>query len=192
MKFSNKLLNKHLRLSEDYTYNYPLDYITKFNEDTYLQSKECVKITLNFGFKKIKFEKKKMILFFFILELITGQKCVLTSSRKNLIFLKIKKGSVTGCKVVLRNVNLFEFLDTLLLALPRSETFKGFFFNLKSRKKNHYSTQINDFFIFYSLESEIASYIKHLDMSFSFNTISDSEKLFLLSYLKMPLSFKSR
>ena len=43
-----------------------------------------------------------------------------------------------------------------------------------------------------SLESETASYIKHLDMSFSFNTISDSEKLFLLSYLKMPLSFKSR
>ena len=125
-----------------------------------------------------------------VLELITNQKCVLTSSRKNLIFLRIKKGSITGCKVTLRKTNLFNFLDNLLLALPRSENFKGFFYNKKTLKQNNFSTRIEDLFIFHSLESEIVSFVKTLDVSFSFNTISDDEKFFILTYYKLPLIIK--
>jgi len=57
-----------------------------------------------------------MVLFFLILELIANQKCILTTSKKNIIFLRLKKGSITGCKLTLRNKNLYEFLDTLLLS----------------------------------------------------------------------------
>jgi len=131
-----------------------------------------------------------MILFFMILELITNQKCVLTSSRKNLIFLRIKKGSITGCKVTLRKKNLFNFLDNLLIALPRSENFKGFFYNTNTMKHNNFSTRIEDLFIFHSLESEIDSFVKTLDISFSFNTINDDEKFFILTYFKLPLIIK--
>ena len=125
-----------------------------------------------------------------VLELITNQKCVLTSSRKNLIFLKIKKGSITGCKVTLRNINLYNFLDSLLLALPRSENFKGFYFNTKTKKKNNYSTKLQDLFIFYPLESELLSYVKTLDISFCFNTINDFEKFFIFTHNKIPLIIK--
>ena len=188
MQVFSKLNN--LRIYDDFFYNQKLDFLTKFNLINNLAQKNLTKITLNFGFKNIKFEKKKMILFFMVLELITNQKCILTSSRKNLIFLRIKKGSITGCKVTLRKANLFNFLDTLLLALPRSENFKGFFYNKKTKKQNNFSTRIEDLFIFYSLESEIASYIKTLDISFSFNTINDEEKFFILTYYKLPLIIK--
>jgi large subunit ribosomal protein L5 len=104
--------------------------------------------------------------------------------------LRIKKGSITGCKVTLRKTNLFNFLDNLLLALPRSENFKGFFYNKKTLKQNNFSTRIEDLFIFHSLESEIVSFVKTLDVSFSFNTISDDEKFFILTYYKLPLIIK--
>ena len=168
MKFNTIKFN--LRIDNDLIYNYKLNHLTKFNIINNLSEKNLKKITLNFGFKDIKFEKKKMILFFLVLELITNQKCVLTNSKKNLIFLRIKKGSVTGCKVTLRKQNLNDFLDNLLLSLPRSENFKGLFFNKKSQKNNSFSAKIQDLFIFYPLESEILSYIKNLDLTFTFNT----------------------
>ena len=188
MIFNTK--KNYLRIYEDFLYNYKLNFLTKFNIINNLSQKNFNKIKLNFGFKNIKFEKKKMILFFMVLELITNQKCVLTSSRKNLIFLKIKKGSITGCKVTLRNNNLYNFLDNLLLALPRSENFKGFFFNTKSKKQNNFSTKIQDLFIFHPLESELVSYIKTLDISFSFNTFNDYEKFFIFNHNKIPLIIK--
>jgi large subunit ribosomal protein L5 len=185
MIFINKQYN--LRMYEDFCYNQQLDFLTKFNINNNLLQKKINKIVLNFGFKNIKFEKKKMILFFMILELITNQKCVLTSSKKNLIFFRIKKGSIVGCKVTIRNLSLYDFLDNLILALPRSENFEGFFFNLNSNKQNHFSTKIQDLFIFYSLESELLSYIETLDITFSFNTFNDFEKIFLFNYNKIPL-----
>lgn len=179
-----------LRIYEDYIYNYKLNYLTKFNSINNLASKNFNKITLNFGFKGIQFEKKKMVLFFMALELITNQKCVLTSSKKNLVFLRIKKGSITGCKVTLRKKNLYNFLDSLLLALPRSENFSGFIYKKDTNKQNNFSTKLGDLFIFQPLESELLPYVKFIDINFSFNTKNDFEKFFLFSHTKIPLIIK--
>jgi len=178
-----------LPTTEDFTYNYNLDFLTKFNTTSILTEKKCIKISLNFGFKGIKFEKKQMILHFMLLELLTNQKCVLTTSKKNLIAFKIKKGSITGCKVTLRKEYLDMFLNTLLLALPRSEVFKGFTFKKNSKKYNNFSTKLKNLFIFYTIESEMNSIIKNIDISFSFNTLCDFEKRFFFAYNKMPLTF---
>jgi large subunit ribosomal protein L5 len=165
--FLNK---KNFALSyENYIFNYNLDFITKFHADVKENKTICKKISLNFGFKEIKFEKKQMILYFFLMELLTNQKCVLTTSSKNLINLKIKKGGVVGCKVTLQYKNLYTFLDLLILCLPRSEIFKGFFFKEISLKKNKYSTQLKNLFIFYPVESDILNNVKALDITFTFN-----------------------
>jgi large subunit ribosomal protein L5 len=188
MFFKNNYYN--LRTYDDYIYNHKLDFLTKFNIINNLSQKSFNKISLNFGFKNIKFEKKKMILFFMVLELITNQKCVLTSSQKNLVYLRIKKGSITGCKITLRSTNLYNFIDNLVLALPRSEVFKGFIFNIKTNKQHNFSTKLQDLFIFHSLESELLSYINVLDITFSFNTYNSFEKFYIFTYNKMPLIIK--
>ena len=188
--FKNTLKkNNFLPNFENFNYNYNLDYITKFNKINTFSKTKCIKISLNFGFKEIKFDKKQMILHFFILELLSNQKCVITVSRKNLISFKIKKGSVTGCKITLRNNQLNSFLDTLILGLPRSEMFKGFSFKKNSNKHNTFSTKLKNLFIFYSLESDINSFIKSIDISFSFNTVNDLEKRFFFTYNKIPLKY---
>jgi large subunit ribosomal protein L5 len=174
---------------EDLTYNYSLNYISKFNANPGLYAQFCQKITLNFGFKGIKFEKKQMIIFFLVLELLSNQKCVVTHSRKNLINFKIKKGLVVGCKVTLRNENLAMFLDILLLGLPRSEIFKGFFFKKFLAFQNNFSTQLREFFIFYSLESEVLPIVDNLDLTFKLKSSNYVEKLFFFTHNKLPLNF---
>lgn len=129
-----------------------------------------------------------MIIHFFLLELLTNQKCVITTSTKNLIAFKIKKGSITGCKVTLQNKNLFNFLETLLISLPRSEIFKGFLFKKNTFKNHGYSTKITNLFIFYMIESELTNFIKYVDITFNFNTISDIEKRFFFTYNRFPLN----
>ena len=114
---------------------------------------------------------------------------MLTISRKNVILLKIKKGSVTGCKVTLRNENLSSFIDTLIIGLPRSEIFTGFSFKKNSEKHLSFSTKIKNLFIFYALESELISSIQNLDITFKFNTINDFEKCFFFTYNKIPLKY---
>ena len=153
------------------------------------ETKKCLKITLNFGFKDFKFEKKQMILYFFLLELLSNQKCVLTKSSKNLIAFKLKKGSVTGCKVTLRKDNLNAFLETLSLSLPRSEIFKGLSFKTLSDKQNSFSTKLKHLYIFYNLEFEVGNRINTLDLTFNFNTVSDVEKCFFFTHFKIPLHY---
>ena len=57
MKFYSIKYNS--RIYDDYLYNHQLNYLTKFNKINNLSKTNLNKITLNFGFKGIKFEKKK-------------------------------------------------------------------------------------------------------------------------------------
>lgn len=140
------------RLQEDFVYNYKLDYLTKFNIINNHEVVKFKKISLNFGFRNIKFEKKKMIPFFFILELISNQKSFISLSKKNILFLQLKKGDISGCKVTLRNNNLYEFLDTLLLALTKYENFKGLYFSTKNKKNSNLKISLKNLFVFNSIE----------------------------------------
>jgi len=186
----NKNTFNKLRLYEDYLYNYKLDSLTKFNYINNLDHCRFSKISLNFGFRNINFDKKRMMLFFMVLELISNQKSYITFSKKNLFSLKIKKGSITGCKVTLRKENLYNFLDTLIISLPRNDTFQGFSLKKKNKKVKSVWLKINQLFIFHNIESELVDYVKNLDINFVTNSICYEEKLFLLTYNKIPILFK--
>ena len=173
---------------EEFSYNYNLHYFTKFNVTNTFWLPKCKKIVLNFGFKDFNFEKKQMVLYFLFLELISNQKCVLTTSSKNLLQFKIKKGLVTGCKVTLRKKNLDFFLFTLLLSLPRLEIFKGLSLKSNSNKLNTFSTKLKNLFIFYTIEFLFKNDLVALDISFNFNTLNDFEKIFFFSFFKIPLN----
>lgn len=178
----------HTRFLEDYNYNIKLNALTKFNYLNNFNQKKLVKIILNFSFKNIQFDKKKVIPFFLTLELISNQKCSITTAKRAVLGLKIRKGVMTGCKVTLRNKNLYKFLDHLVLALPRSESFKGFSLNALTKNVSvDFSTHLNELFMFYQAESEINSYINKLDITFVTNTKCFEEKAFLLTSHSLPL-----
>ena len=58
--------------------------------------------------------------------LITGQKPVVTRAKKSIAGFKLREGQAIGCKVTLRGVRMYEFLDRLVsLAIPRIRDFRG-------------------------------------------------------------------
>lgn len=178
----------NLRCFNNQFNNTQLEYLTKFNTINNLSQPKLNKIVLNFSFKDIGFNEKKVIPFFLALELITGQKGAVTVAKKPILVLKIQKGMLTGCKVTLRKKQLFKFLDHLMLSLPRSEKFKGIFLDkIKKSNTNTFSMNLYDLFIFYQLESELDPNVQQLQLSFVFNTKIIEEKVFLLSSYKLPI-----
>jgi len=115
------------RLRSHYKYVVQYDLITKLSHINCITLPKIESVTLNFGIKESVISTKKILAPLLALELVTGQKGVVTKSKKDLIRYKIRKGMIVGCKVNLRNKeNLFSFLEKLVsMTLPRIRYFNG-------------------------------------------------------------------
>lgn len=170
-------------------YNNTLYNITKFPlKNIYNQSK-FFRLVLNFSFRTIDFNKKKALPFFLAMELLANQKCVATLSSKNVLQWKLRKGSLVGCKVTLRQTNLNEFFDNLSLALPRMEKFTPLKIASSKRHTGNFITaRINEIVLFYPIELGLGinTEVKYIDVNFIFNTLSLEEKKYLFNFYKIP------
>lgn len=177
-----------LRFNDYYNDIIQIDNLTKFNIINNQNQLNIIKITLNFSFNSINFNKKKVIAFLMALELLTGQKVKITKAKKPTMALKIRQGSMVGCVVTLQKKKLYSFYEYLLLALARSENFKSFSLNQFKKQKTHsFSITLKDLFNFYQLEADLEPFINNLDITFLYNTKNWQEKAFLTSSYKLPI-----
>lgn len=87
---------------------------------------EIKKVIVNMGLKKAKDDKSVLEEAQGHLSVITGQKPVITKSKKAISNFGLKKGNPIGCMVTLRGVMMYEFLERLLrIVLPRIRDFSG-------------------------------------------------------------------
>lgn len=119
-------LNLNNQLSYNRLYEKKIDvndlcFITKFIKNNRQINLKANKFLLNFSFKEINFNKKRVAPFLLILEILSNQRNTAMKSKKNIIYLNIKKNTFVGCKVTLRENHIYEFLDTMLLYLPQLE-----------------------------------------------------------------------
>lgn len=86
-----------------------------------------VKIVLNMGVGEAISDKKNLEAAQADLAVISGQKPIVTLSRKSNAGFKVRAGWPIGCKVTLRRKRMYEFLDRLIsVAIPRIRDFQGF------------------------------------------------------------------
>jgi large subunit ribosomal protein L5 len=120
------------------------------------------------------------------LSMITGQKAVVTKSKKSIASFKLRKGVPIGCKVTLRGNIMYEFLDRLIsLALPRIRDFKG----VSGRSfdgRGNYSLGLKEQFIFPEIDYDKVEMVHGLDITICTNAKTDNESKTLLRYLGMP------
>ena len=91
-----------------------------------MQIPKIEKITINMGVGAAAADKKLIDLAVADLELIAGQKPVITKARKSVASFKIRAGWPIGCKVTLRRKKMYEFFDRLIsIYLPRIRDFRG-------------------------------------------------------------------
>ena len=151
--------------------------LTKLNFKNIFEIPKITKICLNIGFKDVNIEKKKLINIILLLKLITNQKPLITKSKKNNIFLKIKKNDIIGCKMTLRKKNIFIFLEKILIfVLPN---LKKINFNFKN--KNILNFQIKNILYFFEFKNEFLKFknIPPIDVSIHTN-VKNNNELFLL------------
>jgi large subunit ribosomal protein L5 len=114
------------RLQEFYREKVVPDLIAKFGFKSAMQAPRITKITLNMGVSEAVSDKKVMDHAVSDLTKISGQKPVVTLSKKAIAGFKIRDGVPVGCMVTLRGVRMYEFLDRFVtVALPRVRDFRG-------------------------------------------------------------------
>ena len=120
------------------------------------------------------------------LSLIAGQRAVVTRARKAIAAFKIRAGMPVGCRVTLRRIRMWEFLDKLVnFALPRVRDFRG----ISDRGfdgRGNYTLGIREHTIFPDLNLDKIDRVKGMNITIVTSANTDREGKALLKYLGMP------
>ena len=114
------------RLQEHYRDTVVPSLMERFAYQSVMQVPRITKITLNMGLGEAVGDKKIIAHAVSDMTKISGQKPVVTKARKSVAGFKIREGWPIGCKVTLRRVRMYEFLDRLInVSIPRIRDFRG-------------------------------------------------------------------
>jgi large subunit ribosomal protein L5 len=119
---------------------------------------------------------------------ITGQKPVVTKSKKSIATFKLRLGQAIGCKVTLRGARMYQFFDKLVsIALPRVRDFRGVSRNSFDGRGN-YTLGIKEQLIFPEINFDKVSKIRGMDIVIVTTANNDEQALALLTELGMPFN----
>jgi large subunit ribosomal protein L5 len=144
------------------------------------------KVVLNMGLGEAIQNAKVMDSAVAELTAITGQKPVVTKSRKAIANFKLRENMAIGCMVTLRGQRMYEFLDRLMnLALPRVRDFRGVSDRAFDGRGN-YSLGIREQIIFPEIDIDKIDKVRGLTVSIVTTAKTDAEGKALLQALGMP------
>lgn len=160
--------------------------IDTFHYKNIMQVPKLVKVCVNVGVGNIGMDVNKINEIINDLLLIAGQKPVVTYAKKSIAGFKVRKHDLVGCKVTLRKLLMYIFLEKLIyIGLPREKGFKGF--TLKQFDGNgNLSFGIREQVIFSEIKYEQIKTIFGMDVTVVTNSNSDVHAKFLLSQLGFP------
>jgi len=157
----------------------------QFGYSTVMQCPKLVKITINQGVGDATADKKLVEVAQQELSTITGQKAIVTSSRKDISNFKLRKGMPIGVKVTLRAVKMYEFLERLIrITLPRIRDFNGI--GEKMDGKGNYTLGIKEQIIFPEIDIEKITKILGMEITFVTTAKTDEECHALLKAFGLP------
>ena len=157
----------------------------QFGYSTVMQVPKLVKITINEGVGDATGDKKLVEVAQQELTAITGQKAIVTTSRKDISNFKLRKGMPIGTKVTLRNVKMYEFLERLIrISLPRIRDFNGI--SEKMDGKGNYTLGIKEQIIFPEIDRDKITKILGMEITFVTTAQTDEEAHALLAAFGLP------
>ena len=144
------------------------------------------KITLNMGVGAAATDKKLLDGAVVDMQLIAGQKPVITLARKSIAGFKIRDGWTIGCKVTLRGDQMYEFLDRLIsIAIPRIRDFRGF--SSKSFDgRGNYSMGLKEQIVFPEIDFDKIDRIRGMDITITTTARTDDEGRALMRAFGFP------
>ncbi len=158
----------------------------KFGYKNVMEIPKIEKITLNMGVGEGSQDKKKVQTAAAEMELIAGQKPVITKAKKSIAQFKLREGMPIGCKVTLRRERMYEFLDRLItIAMPRIRDFRGL--NAKSFDgRGNYAMGLKEQIIFPEISYDQIEKVRGMDIIVTTTAKTDEEARELLRLFGFP------
>ena len=164
----------------------------KFGYKNALEVPRLEKITLNMGVGEATQDKKKVEAAAAEMELIAGQKPVVTRAKKSIAQFKLREGMPIGCKVTLRRERMYEFLDRLItIALPRIRDFRGV--SAKSFDgRGNYAMGLKEQIIFPEINYDRIDQVRGMDVIVTTTARTDEEARELLKLFGFPFPIEAQ
>jgi len=160
--------------------------VKKFEYKNVMEVPKIDKIVINMGIGEAKENAKILDVAVKELEIIVGQKVVLTKAKNSIANFKLREGMPIGCKVTLRGEKMYEFLDRLVnLALPRVRDFRGVSADAFDGRGN-YALGIKEQIIFPEIEYDKIDKVRGMDVIMVTTAKTDEEARELLRFFNMP------
>ena len=158
----------------------------KFGYKNRMQVPRLDKIVINMGVGEATQDKKKVDQAVSEMELIVGQKPVVTKAKKSIAQFKLREGMPIGCKVTLRKERMYEFLDRFItIALPRVRDFRGL--NDKSFDgRGNYACGVKEQLIFPEISYDKVDQVRGMDVIVTTTANTDDEARELLRLFGFP------
>src|SRR6195952_5070951 len=158
----------------------------KFGYKNKFEIPKIDKIVLNMGVGEGTQDKKKVQVAAAEMELIAGQKPVVTKAKKSIAQFKLREGMAIGCKVTLRRDRMYEFLDRLItIAMPRIRDFRGL--NPKSFDgRGNYAMGLKEQIIFPEISYDQIEKVRGMDIIVTTTAKTDDEARELLRLFGFP------
>lgn len=172
-------------LKKDYNERIVPLLMKEFGYTSVMQVPVLEKIVINQGLGEATGDKKIIEIAQGELALITGQKPVVTYSKKDISNFKLRKGNPIGVMVTLRREKMYEFLERLIrIALPRIRDFRGVGSRLDGR--GNYTLGITEQIIFPEINLDSVSKIMGMNITFVTSAQTDEEGYALLREFGIP------
>jgi large subunit ribosomal protein L5 len=177
-----------VRLHEKYKKEITNILKEKFKYKNDFEIPKLEKIVINMGVGEAVKDSKKIEVAVKELAAISGQKPVVTTSKKANASFKLREGMPIGVKVTLRKNKMYEFIDRFVnVALPRVRDFRGV--NPKSFDGNgNYALGLKEQFVFPEIEYDNVDSIRGMDIIFVTSAKSDDEAKELLTGFDFPFN----
>ena len=176
------------RLEEHYVTAVRPALVEKFGYSNVLEAPRVEKVIINMGVGSAVRDSKKIEFAVSDMTKISGQKPIVTRAKKANAAFKLREEMAIGCKVTLRNVRMYEFLDRLVtMALPRVRDFRGL--NAKSFDGNgNYAMGIKEQIVFPEIEYDKVDEVRGMDIIVVTTAKSDDEARELLRGFQFPFA----
>ncbi|MCB1692561.1 MAG: 50S ribosomal protein L5 [Pseudomonadales bacterium] len=147
---------------------------------------KITKITLNMGVGEATADRKQLDNAVAEMEMISGQKVVVTKARKSIAGFKIRDDFPIGCKVTLRKHRMYEFLDRLInIAIPRQRDFRGI--TPKSFDgRGNFSMGMTEQIVFPEINYDKIDKVRGLDICITTTAKTDDQARALLRAFNFP------
>lgn len=176
------------RMKERYLNEITPALMQKFNYTTVMQVPKIEKVVINMGVGDAVQNSKVLDAAVNDMQLISGQKPVITKAKKSIAGFKLRENMPIGVKVTLRGERMYYFLDKLFnVTLPRVRDFRGVSTKAFDGRGN-YTLGLKEQLIFPEIEYDKVDKVRGMDIVIVTTAKTDEESLELLNQLGMPFA----